>query len=114
MPQTDAGPVVIVRGVVHALSTAGVQAHPYGTSALPGLIPVLHVLPGTSGDRRCEPASNGNSAAVWSGSVLCSVQVKSTPMAGPGRGQKATGTPRPPANQRYWGVLKKKITNQHV
>src|SRR5438045_6167363 len=96
MPQTDAGPVVIVRGVVHALSTAGVQAHPYGTSALPGLIPVLRVLPGTSGDRRCEPASNGNSAAVWSGSVLCTVQVKSTPMAGPAEGQRSTSSPSVP------------------
>src|SRR5437868_4828712 len=72
MPQTDAGPVVTVRPVVPALSTAGAPAHPYGTSALPGLVPVLLVLPGTSGDRRCEPASNANSAASLVG--LCSVK----------------------------------------
>jgi hypothetical protein len=33
-----------------------VPARTYGTSALPGLIPVLPVLQGINGDRKCTPA----------------------------------------------------------
>src|SRR3954471_7912729 len=55
-PPTDAGPVVIAREAVHASWTAGVPAHPKRVPCR-GSSPSSRVLPGTSGDRKCEPAS---------------------------------------------------------
>jgi hypothetical protein len=54
----DADRVVTVRPLADASSMAGVAARACGTSALPGLNPILHVLPPTSGVRICEPASH--------------------------------------------------------
>jgi hypothetical protein len=65
MPQTDAGPVAIVRPVAHASWTAGVPALAYGTSALPGLIPALRVVVmDTSGAQASEHVSRRIEAAL--------------------------------------------------